>query len=194
MAYGQDLMFVVSDDVVRRLNKAWEKSPAGQEAWEKASAEDREYYWGPRPAVEHDGVVVDWDYERLSSAASMISDDLQQVHRELVLSRFDEVAQPQKSLAGRDYVTAHTPVGFRTFAPFSLGMAGDEDGPQTTGISTWSRYFPVWSDWRFEFGGSSEPIVFDDELLEMQSLAKAAIAKVLPEILDAPTAAVFCHY
>src|SRR5215510_8556262 len=111
MASGVELMFVISDAAVARLNRAWEKSPAGQKAWDNASKEDREYYWGPRPEVI--GVdTIDWDYERLSSAASMISEDLQRVHRELVLSRFDEHAVPQGSTSGREYVTAVTPLGF----------------------------------------------------------------------------------
>lgn len=191
MAYGMEVIFVLPTDALKRLVKEWGETPKGKELYGKAKPEDREFYWGPAPDDEND--YLEWAYEAISAANDMVVEQLQQAQLELIREQFDPTAELKHS-HGFPSIHANTPAGRREFSTFSIGLHGDEEGPQTMGISISSRYFPKWLDWRFEYGGSNDPVYFDAPTLEMMGKAKAALGAVIPELLDAAPAVVFQHY
>lgn len=181
MAYGHEVMFILDRSDVRNYAICYI-------AEHGADDETRELISG---GYEDD--PNEWDAVACGLMNSLIEDDLRQVHLDLVKAFFDETATLSVE-HGLAHISAVTGSGRLEFRAFSVEPAGDEDEPQTLGISLLSRYRPTWLDWRDEHGGSAGPVILTDEMTALIASARKALVPVVPEIADAPVGVVLCHY
>lgn len=181
MAYGHEVMFILDRSDVRNYAIRYI-------AKHGADDETRELISG---GYEDD--PNEWDAVACGLMNSLIEDDLRQVHLDLVKAFFDETATLSVE-HGLAHISAVTGSGRLEFRAFSVEPAGDEDEPQTLGISLLSRYRPTWLDWRDEHGGSAGPVILTDEMTALIASARKALVPVVPEIADAPVGVVLCHY
>jgi len=164
MAIGTELILELDIETVHRI--------AGEDVQPKEDHED------------------EWEYlaDLVMTANSKVETELQQAHLALARERFDSDAWlgQAPNTPGARYIVTETPEGKRELSPFAISTFGDEDNPhEYMGISIYSRYFPTWLDWRYEYGGSGTSIKFDAESMEMIDEARSAIGEIIPEVLDA---------
>lgn len=122
-------------------------------------------------------------------AAERLGAPLATVHARLVRARFDPAAFASDihGAPGRGYLTARTPAGRRTFAPFRLCEFGRPGGAApVAGVPLCGGYLPTWVDWRHE-AGASAVLALREDTLAMIDEARRALAAVIPQIADAAT-------
>lgn len=132
------------------------------------------------------------NYDLANMCQSVLGKDLAAVHERLIRETFDPSAKRDSRY--HRYMVASTPVGERSFSPFGINNIADEDAEGIIGISIISRYFPVWTDWRYPNGGSHEPVIFNQETLDSAEQARIAIYKMFPEIAECPLAVCMNYY
>lgn len=173
MGYGTELIFALDRPTIHKYlqdGTAIPRDPAALEAF--------------------------YEYDAVESIDPAIQTLLAAVHEQLVKQHIDPNAQfVTRSFGPPSLQVTHAKLTKpHVLTPFAIESFGDEEGPRTLGITLFSRYFPTWVDWREPHGGSGNPIILDAETLRMVELARNAIAPILPEIVDAPLAAVLVHY
>lgn len=100
---------------------------------------------------------------------------------------------------GRAYQAWQTPLGLREFAKFRLELFFDEGEMNETedeaivGVAVSGRYFPTFADWE-DASGTLFPIVFDEKLNRLMSIAREEIESVLPEFNKAVWIVKLRHY
>lgn len=172
MAQGNEIIFELEEEVVKRL--------AGYPEITEDDLDDERYIYS-------------------YTAQDHVEHDLQEVHLTLVRAHLDSSANLYAEMSGdielNRVIVANTPEGVRHLQPFSIRTFGDEDNPyEKFGISMWSRYSPVWLDWRYKHGGSGGSVVLDTTMQEWIEHARTALATVIPEIADAPVVIVSQFY
>ena len=190
MPHGTEVIFDLGYDVaVKIVHDYLDSTDPEVAAAELGIQDENDLAW-----LKGDG-RDDWT-AMVMTANQVVQKRLEQAHLEIV----QELLDPKARLHDDDgfaSIRATTSEGPREFSTFSLEHFGDDTDDfdaMFVGVSILSRYFPVWLDWRETHGGSHLGFVLNPETNGMIDAARTALAKVIPEIAEAPVRSVLQWY